>query len=724
MMMNSLSLKSKLVIMLLAVAIGCILIVGYLGLSNGERALKERINEQLVSIRESKGFQVESWYRDLSRQVRVLAGNNTTVYAMRELKDAFQRLAEDKVASALSTKTLKAYYNDQFFPRLEAATKEVPLLDVYFPQRLISQNLQTTYLARNPHPAGERNRLVQAEPRSYYNNTHAHYHPGFDHFLGENNFYDLFLVDIDSGDIVYSVHKEADYATSLKTGPYRNSSLGQLYKKIVRTQNYQKVTSVDFDFYKPSYGQPSMFMGTTIFDLDYRPIGILIVQTSTAALDKIMVGEGWESQGLGKTGEAYLVGEDELMRSDSRLLDKSTSQENDSCYAKQLQENRLLDAKSAERICQLKTSILLQSVESNHIDKALKGESGKARINSYSGKEALVAYKPLFLDQLKWVISAKIDASEAYQPIRVFQKELGVSAIVIASAVTFLAMLLSTWFLRPLNYLIQEVRNLSNGSKELHVDMKRGDEYGELAEAMNMASDVVKKQGETIAIKEQENQRLLMNILPEKVARQFEVGNEGFAERIESASVLQIDIRGFSHHAETANPDEAVSLFNQLINTIDTMADEHLMDPIKTVGENYLVACGLSVSRLDHAKRSVDFACALLERLAMFNQKQDTELSMRIGIHCGPVLAGVVGERRFSYDLWGTTVDIADRIRYEADANTVIVTQQVHSRLDHSRTFNERPILQTRALGDLHIWVHSPLEPAADVAEAVLDDAN
>jgi len=723
--LNNLSLKSKLIMMLLAVAIGCIVIIGYQGLSNGEKALKARINEQLISVRESKSFQVESWYRGLSNQVKLLASNHATIFAMRDFKDAFRRLAADKAALPESGRqALEAFYTDQFFPKLEASTKEKPLLDVYLPQPLVSQKLQATYIASNPNPLGKKNLLADAKPRSYYANTHRHYHPLFNQVLTENDFYDVFLIDIDSGDIIYSVYKEVDYATSLKTGPYRNSNLGQLYQKIVRTQGYRKVTSVDFDFYKPSYGKPSMFMGSTIFDLDYRPTGILIVQVPISQLDSIMVGEGWEGQGLGKTGEAYLVGEDGLMRSESRLhITKSPdSADTESCYAKQLQEKRMLDAQTAEKICDLNTSILLQPMEGSYIDKALKGESGSGNVTSYSGQDALVSYKPLFLDNMKWVLAAKIDESEAYEPIHQFQKELGISAIIIASVVTFLAMLLSTLFLRPLHFLIQEVRNLSNGSNDLHVDIQRGDEYGELAEAMNMAGTVIKQQGQDIAAKESYSQSLLHSILPEKAARQFSAGNQNFAERIESASVLHIDIRGFSHYAEKDNPEVAIGLFNRLIGAIDALADEYLMDRIKTVGENYLVACGLSVSRLDHAKRSVDFACSALQMLRKFNQTQGTQFTMRIGIHCGAVLAGVVGEKRFSYDLWGNTVDIADRIRYEADADSVIVTEDVHNCLDGSRTFTERPVLRTRALGDLRLWVYSVEKPEQSAVSVATED--
>lgn len=703
--------------MLLSIAIGCILIVGYQGLSNGEKALKSRIYEQLTSVRETRGHQVETWYRDIKSQLMAVSENHNTIYAMREFGEAFERLSDNPPELGEEKKILENFYDKQFFPRLRQNSDYKPLLSHYLPKHLASQHLQLTYIAKNSHPVGKKGELITPDEKSYYNATHAHYHPGFRQILDSNQLHDLFLIDIDSGNIVYSVAKETEYATSLKTGPYRNSSLGLLYHKITRSQNFGETLSADFEFYKPAYGQPAMFLGTTIFDLDKRPLGILIVQVSIAHLDEIMTGrKGWEQQGLGRTGETFLVGEDRLMRSTARPL-FAMSKDGDNCYAQRLYKNLLTDKATAERICQFRTSILLQKVDDGYIEKALHGESGTTVATSYAGNDALVAYKPLYLGSMKWAVVAQLDSSEANAPIRDFQKELGISAILIASAVTFIAMLLAALFIGPLNKLMEGVRHLgsSTGDGDLHIDLNRNDEYGELAKAMNKAGDIIRKQAGWVADKEEENYRLLLNILPEKAASRFKAGDSHFSEYIDSATVTYIGIKGLNKSIDTEQPGDSIQLFNQLIEQFDSLAKQHEIDKIKIMGNKYLAACGINVSRLDHARRSVIFARALLNMLPAFNQQHNTKFSLQIGIHCDSLLAGVTGKEHLSYDLWGDAVRVADYLHYQAEDNTLLITQQVYTRLDHTEGFSGPLPLSVLDLGEISIFSYESGSPASRI---------
>lgn len=718
MSLNNISLKSKLVFMLLSIAIGCILIVGYQGLSNGEKALKSRIYEQLTSVRETRGHQVETWYRDIKSQLMAVSENHNTIYAMREFGEAFERLADNPPELGTEKFILENFYKKEFFPRLKQNGDYKPQLDHYLPKHLASQHLQLEYIGNNPHPVGKKDELVTPDKQSYYNAIHTHYHPGFRQILSSNQLHDLFLIDIDSGDVVYSVAKETEYATSLKTGPYRNSNLGLLYNKIARSQNFGETLSVDFDFYTPAYGQPAMFLGTTIFDLDKRPLGILVVQASIAHLDEIMTGrKGWEQQGLGRTGETFLVGEDRLMRSTARPL-FAMNKDGGDCYAQRLYKNLLTDKATADRICQFRTSILLQKVEEAYIKKALHGESGTTLTTSYAGNEALVAYKPLYLGSMKWAVVAQLDSSEANAPIRDFQKELGISAILIACAVTFIAMLLATLFIGPLNKLMEGVRHLgsSTADGDLHIELNRNDEYGELAKAMNKAGDIIRKQAGWVADKEEENYRLLLNILPEKAASRFKTGQRDFAEYIDSATVIYIGIKGLNQSINTDQSAGSIELLNQLIDQFDNLAKQHEIEKIKIMGNKYLAACGINVSRLDHARRSVVFARALLTMMPQFNQQHKTQFSLQIGIHCSSLLAGVTGKEYLSYDLWGDAAKVADCLHYQAKNNTLLITQQVYARLDHVEHFSSPASLTIPDFGEVKVFTYAPDTPAPQTA--------
>lgn len=711
MALKHISLKSKLIFMLLSIALSCILIVGYQGLSNGKAALTDRIYSQLTSVRESKRSQITDWFKEMQNHVKALAIDHTVVRAMREFSSSYNRL-ENNILDDNELNSLKDFYSSTYLPNLQKSLRGKPSLEQYLPSSNASQYLQYQYISSNNHAPGEKHQLDSSEDRTYYSGVHDYYHPVFRSFTKNYDFYDLFLIDLETGNIVYSVAKEPDYATSLKTGPYRTSNVGDLYREVYDTQDLGDVRMTDFDFYRPSNGRPATFMGTTIFDESNNAIGILAIQLPVERLNKVMTGnEGWQYQGLGETGEAFLVGEDYLMRSDVRQLFAS-----DTCYATALAENSLMDETTASKICQLNTSILLQKVDNEAITQALNGESGTQIVTSYSGEETLVAYAPLIINGLKWAINAQINLDEANVPIISFQKELGISTVIIASIVTFLAMTLAYFFTRPISELMQGVRKLSRGDTDVHIELNRNDEYGELAKTFNHTAHLINKQQQQIQQSESEKHRLLLNIMPEKAARQFEHKQQEFAERFNNVSVLYTSLRGFSAYADKLAPQEAIEQLNNLLDSFDNAAEQQGVERVKTVGDSYVAASGLNVSRLDHANRCVNLAMKLIEQVAQFNREHHTELSIRIGIHSGPVVAGVIGRDKFAYDLWGEAIQIASRIRFEGASNSVIISAQTYERLTTPELFSHSTEITTQTTGELTIWVYT-----AEQGEAATD---
>ncbi len=722
MTLKHLSLKSKLVIMLLGIALCSILIVGFQGLNNGKKALTARIYDQLTSVRESKRAQVESWFNELTGQVKSLAVDHTITRAMRDFKSAYSRL-EHSTLDNDQIDRLKTFYQTSFIPQLEKNIHGNPQLEYYFPTAPATQYLQYHYLVHNPKKLKNKALLNDAGDKSYYSGIHAYNHPVLHEFLTNYGYYDLFLIDIETGNIVYSVSKETDFATSLLTDVYRSSNLGRLYQKIRNAPDQGVIHVVDYDFYRASYGQPAFFLGTTIVDEEKTPIGILAIQVSNQEVSSVMTGnKGWKSQGLGDTGESYIVGTDHLMRSDARLLfeTETTSAEKHSCYAvKKTAGGLQVGGPSAQKICDLKTSVLLQQVETPVVDKALNGQKGTEKIISYSGKKALAAYSPLQLGDLKFAIISQIDLDEANKPIHAFQKELGISTVILASIITFLAMLLAHFFTKPIAILMQGVRKLSRGNADIHIKLNREDEYGELARVMNNTGKLIRQQQKEIKRKELENKTLLLNILPEKVAQQLEHGETKISEKVSNVSVVYTTLRGFSENLDTMKPEQAITLLNDLIEAFDIAAEKYDIEKVKTIGDSYLAACGLNVSRLDHANRCVQFGQELLDIVQTFNHRQGTRLALRVGIHSGSVLAGVVGKRNFAYDLWGETVNIAGRIRFEAPLDSLVVTEEVYTRLADKSIFDNQKTLATQGMGELEIWVYSKESPADVTRPAV-----
>ena len=177
--------------------------------------------------------------------------------------------------------------------------------------------LQYWYICQNPNEMGKRERLDTASDQSRYSAVHEKCHPVIRNFKQRYGFYDILLVDIDSGTIVYSTSKEIDFGTSLKNGPFATASIGRAFQQAAAATWKGFHAFVDFEHYLPSYGEPASFVSAPIYDGD-KKIGVAIAQVPIQRLDELMV----QRTGLGNTGEAYLVGPDKLFRSNSRFLEQ------------------------------------------------------------------------------------------------------------------------------------------------------------------------------------------------------------------------------------------------------------------------------------------------------------------------------------------------------------------------------------------------------------------
>jgi methyl-accepting chemotaxis protein len=163
--------------------------------------------------------------------------------------------------------------------------------------------LQFTFISDNPNALGEKDKLLKADNSSMYNQIHQKYHSSFRNYLNAFSYYDIFMIDIDSGEVVYSVYKELDFATSLLTGPYKSSGLGVAFNQ-AKTLNQGESVLIDFDPYLPSYNSPASFIASPIFVAGKRE-GVLIFQMPVEKINQIMTyDENWQKSGMGVSGEA------------------------------------------------------------------------------------------------------------------------------------------------------------------------------------------------------------------------------------------------------------------------------------------------------------------------------------------------------------------------------------------------------------------------------------
>jgi class 3 adenylate cyclase len=695
-LLDRLSIKSKLIAMLLAVS-GCsIVVITYLGYRSGQENLTDRVFSQLTSVRASKADRIEAYFKNINNHTQTLSEDPSIVSALQDFTAAHRKLQDAPMTPTID-RQLTSYYRDAFLPRLTKSEIGTPVIESYLPKTPAARYLQYHYIAANPHPVGKKMLLDDARDGSEYSQIHSRYHPIFRNIVQKFGYYDMFLID-PQGTVVYTVFKETDFTTNYQTGAYKDSNLAQLNSIVqaAKTRNYARLT--DFAAYAPSYGAPAAFIAAPIFNQS-EFIGVLAFQLPVDEINNIMTGNrNWASDGLGKSGETYLVGHDYLMRSVSRFL-----VEDPKGYAETL---RSLGVSSpvVNRIDQYGTSILQQPVRTEAAVQAISGQQGTKIINDYRNIPVLSSYAPLKLDHLDWVILSEIDLSEAYSPIYAFEKQILISATLLLLAVTLLAMALAHLFVKPINELISSARRVAAGELETIAVVDSGDEFGELTQSFNAMVSSLRTQTNLVAQKNQENEQLLLSIFPTAIAKRLKQGEKDIAEDISNVAVLFSDLTGFSKLSSTLTAYEIVAILNDLVAAFDEAADRQGMEKIKTIGDSYLAVSGLSIPYLDHDRRAIDFAIEMLSIIRRFNHERDFELNIRIAINSGDVVAGIVGRNRFIYDVWGDTINTARDMRIACPPGSILVTSAVHQRLQDLYSFEPVPDLEIVGKPKVSAW--------------------
>lgn len=203
---------------------------------------------------------------------------------------------------------------------------------------------------------------------------------------------------------------------------------------------------------------------------------------------------------------------------------------------------------------------------------------------------------------------------------------------------------------------------------------------------------------------QRKSERLLLNILPEVVAQKLKQEHRTIADSFAEATVLFADIVGFTHLSAQIPPHTTVSLLNTIFSTFDLLADKHGLEKIKTIGDAYMVVGGLPLERPDHMEAIADMALDMLTAIAQFNQSEGQSFSIRVGINTGPVVAGVIGVKKFIYDLWGDTVNVASRMESQGIGDRIQVTEAVYTHLQGKYRFEPRGAISVKGKGEMHTY--------------------
>ena len=234
-------------------------------------------------------------------------------------------------------------------------------------------------------------------------------------------------------------------------------------------------------------------------------------------------------------------------------------------------------------------------------------------------------------------------------------------------------------------------------------------------------SDELKRLYDRVVAEQKATERLLLNVLPQPIAEQLkeksgvvardflEVIGDGFmppiVDSFNDVTVLFADIVGFTRFAAGVSPDRLVVLLNEIFTSFDDIADNRGLEKIKTIGDAYMVVAGAPVPADDHVERAAHMALDMLDALGEFNRRNGYSLKMRIGINSGAVVAGVIGKRKFIYDLWGDTVNTASRMESHGMDGYVQMTDATRKRLGEKFTMEERGVIDVKGIGQMNTWL-------------------
>ncbi|MCA1737045.1 MAG: adenylate/guanylate cyclase domain-containing protein [Actinobacteria bacterium] len=202
-----------------------------------------------------------------------------------------------------------------------------------------------------------------------------------------------------------------------------------------------------------------------------------------------------------------------------------------------------------------------------------------------------------------------------------------------------------------------------------------------------------------LALERQKSETLLLNVLPASIARRLKGGERPLADRFEDAAVLFADMVDFTPMSEHLTPEEVVEMLDGLFSEFDVIAERRQLEKIKTVGDAYMVVGGLPEPRPDAAEAVAEMALEMQDMVAGYRTSSGETLRLRIGIDIGPVVAGVIGRRKFTYDLWGDTVNTASRMESHGIPGQIQVTPNAYERLRHHYRFQAREPMEVKGKG-------------------------
>jgi methyl-accepting chemotaxis protein len=433
-----------------AIGIFPLIFFALISVYTANNGLKSLAQQQLESVRDIKKTAIERYFQTIDAQVVTLSDTQVILQAMFYLPTqvkTYQTLAEQQPSQLPEYRAKLSQFYQQQHPTV--LTQYPQYIQQLSPTALL---MQTDYLLNNPHALSERWKLNKGQSATAYHAIHTSMQPVVAKFIQNAHFLDLFLVDIQTDTVLYSVNKSVDFGVNLSQPPLEQSGLANAYfqsKNLAQSQTH----FTDFNRYAPAQDLPVAFISTPVV-YEGKTLGLLVVQIDHSAINQIL----FDQSGMGKTGETFLVGSDKLLRTNAHH-NPSVFNINQS-FAKQI------------------------PFEHPAVNLALKGQSGIIDSPSYTQTPTLTAYAPLNIKGVNWAILAEMQNAEAFAA----SNELFTLAVFIVMIAIFITILIAFVLARniatPIHALVNTLNRIHQTSDfTLRHQLKKGQDSYETQQA-------------------------------------------------------------------------------------------------------------------------------------------------------------------------------------------------------------------------------------------------
>ena len=459
----------------------------------------------------------------------------------------------------------------------------------------------------------------------------------------------FFLTDV-GGRIFFSTEKSREGAYRVTDSYYLQGLDGPVVQNV---------------YPSPVTSDPTLTVATQLLDGGGERVGVIAANVNLEKLDRIVN----DRTGLGSSGESYLVDAFNVFV-------------------------------SAEGFG---TEQYPRGVHSFGIDAAVKGERGAGTYLNYAEVPVIGVYR--WIPERDLALLTEVHESEALAPARKLGLILALVGLIAVGLLGVGVYLIVRRIAEPILAISETAIKIAAGDLNQTAPVRTDDEIGVLAGNFNIMTGRLRHTLIDLDAERNRSESLLLNVLPGTIADRLKEGEEPIVDSYSEVSVLFADIAGFTDYASRTSPEKMLVMLNSVFTAFDELSDKHHLEKIKTIGDAYMVVSGLPVERPDHAEAIADLALDMQDVVERLRLGDYPQLSLRVGISIGPVVAGIVGTKKFLYDTWGDTVNTAARMESFGIPGEIQVTESTFIRLCKGYIFHNRGVIDVKGKGPMQVYL-------------------